>query len=206
MVCPRRRMGMAMEGEVLSNERLPVVRRPTGGGAILHDREVTYCLIIDDTLPIEHDLPDPRREMPGAESDDAWCDALRRYFTGTPEAFARLDDERLLRGALYVLTARTSHPEAQAAEVIPKLSKIASWEDIGTIVHAATSGVPLQVTYRPPAEIPARAGLLYFILDQSGPYWRNVAAERAIAIYLPPPYDPSTVQLELLAIPGGTQA
>jgi lipoate-protein ligase A len=34
-------------------QKLAVVRRPTGGGAILHDREVTYCLIIDDTLPIE---------------------------------------------------------------------------------------------------------------------------------------------------------
>lgn len=36
---------------------LPVVRRPTGGGAILHDREVTYCLIVDDTLPITHRAP-----------------------------------------------------------------------------------------------------------------------------------------------------
>lgn len=33
-------------------QKLAVVRRPTGGGAILHDREVTYCLIIDDTLPL----------------------------------------------------------------------------------------------------------------------------------------------------------
>lgn len=31
---------------------LAVVRRPTGGGAILHDREITYCLIVDETVPI----------------------------------------------------------------------------------------------------------------------------------------------------------
>ena len=36
---------------------LPVVRRPTGGGAILHDREVTYCLIVDESLSIARQPP-----------------------------------------------------------------------------------------------------------------------------------------------------
>lgn len=31
---------------------LAVVRRSTGGGAILHDREITYCLALHDSIPI----------------------------------------------------------------------------------------------------------------------------------------------------------
>jgi type VI secretion system protein ImpJ len=115
--------------------------------------------------------------------------------------FGRLDDEKLQRGATYFLTLRTNQPEQQTAMQVPQLSKIASWGNIADIVASALPGVPIKVEYRPPSEIPARAGVLYFALQQTGQYWQNVEGERTIAIYLPPPYDPTQIQLELLAIP-----
>lgn len=33
------------------------VRRQTGGGAILHDDEITYCLILDESLPLGRSSP-----------------------------------------------------------------------------------------------------------------------------------------------------
>ncbi len=42
---------------------LDVVRRTTGGGAILHDREITYCLVIDDSLPVAKQPPGALYEL-----------------------------------------------------------------------------------------------------------------------------------------------
>lgn len=36
---------------------LAIVRRWTGGGAILHDREVTYCLVMDDSVAVARKSP-----------------------------------------------------------------------------------------------------------------------------------------------------
>ncbi|RMF81052.1 MAG: lipoate--protein ligase family protein [Planctomycetota bacterium] len=51
---------------------LPVVRRITGGGAILHDREITYCLTLDDSLDIARAAPAELYRL----VHRVWCDVL----------------------------------------------------------------------------------------------------------------------------------
>jgi len=51
---------------------LPVVRRPTGGGAILHDVELTYCLMLDESLDTSRLAPVALYRL----VHDVWREAL----------------------------------------------------------------------------------------------------------------------------------
>ena len=116
----------------------------------------------------------------------------------------RLDDERFLRATSFVLAVRsTKLSEAQIADALPKLAKIASWSDIPQLVQATSPGVPVALTHRPPPEIPVKAGLVYFTLGTGDRFWRNVAAERNLAVYLPPPFAPQETQIQIMAVPQG---
>jgi hypothetical protein len=46
-----------------------------------------------------------------------------------------------------------------------------------------------------------RAGQVYFDIATDNNYWRKVAQDRELAVYLPPFFEPSRTQLTLLAIP-----
>ncbi len=112
---------------------------------------------------------------------------------------ARIQDDRILQAQLF-LAVRSEIPEQQAAEQLPRLCKVASTAEIQGLVQAAAPGLPLQVVHRPPPQIPLRPGTLYFSLATGDRYWQGILANRNIAIYLPPPFDPVRTKVELLAL------
>lgn len=115
--------------------------------------------------------------------------------------FGQFDDERVLKATQFFLAVKSTVAEAQVADQVPKLSKVASWQDIAQIVQAAAPGVPLSVTHRPPPEIPVRAGIVYFAIGTGDRVWTKLLAERKVAVYLPPPFLPAETQLQMLVIP-----
>jgi len=64
--------------------------------------------------------------------------------------------------------------------------------------------MPLRVVHRPPPEIPIRPGVVYFMLEVQSDHWKPVLEERTISIYLPAPFDPTRMKLELAGIPRPT--
>lgn len=114
--------------------------------------------------------------------------------------FGQLDDDNLFHCSKYIVAVRSHLGEDDVRSRLPRLSKIASWQDINSITTAATPGAPIEVIYRPPSQIPYRAGTIYFSLDTDNQYWRNVIAERSIAVYLPSPFTPAETDIELLGV------
>lgn len=116
--------------------------------------------------------------------------------------FAQLADDRLLTCSRFFLAVKAPLPEQQVASTLPRLCKVASWRDVNGILSAATPGASVDVTFRPPSEIPVKAGTMYFAVSTDNVYWRNIVAERNIAVYLPQPFTASATQVQLLGIPG----
>jgi type VI secretion system protein ImpJ len=113
----------------------------------------------------------------------------------------KLSDQHIGRCQQYVLAVRSELPEEQITQRLPGFCKIASYNQLPYILRAASPGVPLRVTHRPPPEVPIRPGVVYFMLEVQSEYWKPVLEERSISIYLPSPFDPARVKLELYGIP-----
>ncbi|MFK7986012.1 MAG: type VI secretion system baseplate subunit TssK [Sandaracinaceae bacterium] len=113
----------------------------------------------------------------------------------------QLTDDRIIGCSKYLIGVRSTVAEQEVANTLPRLSKMASWGDINSILSAATPGAAVEVTYRPPPEIPVKAGVVYFIVSTDNNYWRNVVTDRQVAVYLPRPFDPTSTKIELMGIP-----
>lgn len=114
----------------------------------------------------------------------------------------QMTDDRMMGCSKYLMGIRTAGiGEQEVATTLPRLSKMASWGDINNILSAATPGAAVEVTYRPPPEIPIKAGVVYFVISTDNNYWRNIVTDRQVAVYLPRPFDPAQTKVELLGIP-----
>jgi type VI secretion system protein ImpJ len=114
---------------------------------------------------------------------------------------AALNDERLRSCERFLLAVQTDLPERQVAAQLPQFAKLAAQSDIQSIISAATPGAAVEVNHRPPAEVPIKAGQVYFDISIGNAYWRKIIIERELAVYLPPFFEPSRTQLFLLAVP-----
>jgi type VI secretion system protein ImpJ len=110
------------------------------------------------------------------------------------------DDERVWSCHQYVLAIKTELPEQPTATQVPRLSKLASWNEINGILTMATPGAAVEVTYRPPPEVPVKAGLVYFSVTIDNAYWRSIKNDKNIALYLPPLFDPKTTTVQLMGV------
>jgi type VI secretion system protein ImpJ len=122
-------------------------------------------------------------EIPLKKRDDGMC-------------LGQITDSNLLRHTFF-LAASGGSSEVQLRERLPQLAKIASWGQIGDILHTALSGIKLELEFNPPSALPARPGIVFFRIDRTPKFWNDIAGTGTIAVYQP--LDPR-VQLQLFAV------
>jgi type VI secretion system protein ImpJ len=109
----------------------------------------------------------------------------------------QITDSNLLRYSFF-LAATGSVPEAQLRDRMPKLTKIASWSQIGAILNSAVNGLKMELEYTPPGALPLKPGVVFFKVVRTPEYWNDIAGTGTIAIYQP--IDPQGVTLHLYAV------
>jgi type VI secretion system protein ImpJ len=81
---------------------------------------------------------------------------------------------------------------------VPRLVKMATWDEVPNVIGSAVGGVPLKHEYRAPSVLPMRAGMHYFRLDKASPAWASIVRKGTLGIYHPP--DLGTLEITLSAV------
>ncbi len=110
---------------------------------------------------------------------------------------AQVEDASVLRFEFFLAVTGTLS-EQDVRDRLPKLSKIASWGQIGGLLNSAVNGARIEVEYRPPGALPIRPGLTFFRLLKTPEYWMDIQGTGTLAIYHPLPSD--SLELKLYAV------
>lgn len=109
----------------------------------------------------------------------------------------QLQDPTVLRYEFF-LAATSNIPEAQVRDRLPKLTKIASWQQVPSILNSAINGARLELEYSPPGALPIKPGMVFFKVNKTPDYWTDIQGTGTIAIYQP--LEPKAVNLSLYAV------
>lgn len=109
----------------------------------------------------------------------------------------QLQDPTVLRYEFY-LAATSSLQENVVRDRLPKLAKIASWQQVPSILNSSINGAKLELEYHPPGALPAKPGMLFFKVNKTPDYWTDIQGTGTIAIYQP--LEPKAVNLSLYAV------
>jgi type VI secretion system protein ImpJ len=107
---------------------------------------------------------------------------LRVHRTGVRTT--EVADMRLFSDAAFVLAVTAALPAERIRQLFPRQTKIGPIEELQDLVVSALSGIeatPLPVA---PRQVPYHAGMIYFELDRSSPYWRKLASSSGLAIHV----------------------
>jgi type VI secretion system protein ImpJ len=108
----------------------------------------------------------------------------------------KITDANYLRFEFYL--AASGLPEVQIRDRLPQLSKMASWNQIGSILNSAVSGLKLALEYTPPGALPIKPGIVFFKVTKTPEFWNDIAGTGTLAVYQP--MDPNAMKLALYAV------
>lgn len=110
----------------------------------------------------------------------------------------QFEDPAILRYEYFLAIEAQGIPEANLRDKIPRLTKIASWGQITSILNSAVPGCKLDLEYRPPGALPLRPGIIYFKVHRTSEFWSDISTTASIAVYQP--INPEVVQVHLYAV------
>jgi len=97
---------------------------------------------------------------------------------------AQISDPELLRNAGFVLAVHADMPAEAVRSRFPAQVKIGPVDRIRDLVHLQLPGVTVHTLPVAPRQIPYSAGYVYFELDKSGDFWRQLERTGAMALHL----------------------
>lgn len=96
----------------------------------------------------------------------------------------QVQDPMLFRQEWF-LAASGGTSEADLRDRLPKLSKVASWNQIGALLNSALNGARLELEYRPPGALPIRPGVVFFRVQKAADFWPDIQGTGSVALYHP---------------------